>query len=159
MLFNSIAFLVFMPIVWCAYHAIRTPSARGYLLLAASYIFYMWWRVDHVVLLLLSTVVDYTVALIIGRVRRKWPRRAALGASILVNLGLLGTFKYWNFFAGERRQHDDDLAVPRGQAEAATRDGRAARRRVGACVRPKGIAPRHGLLLRQLRQVNPPPTT
>ena len=53
MLFNSIAFLVFLPIVWICYHALRGATSRALLLLACSYVFYMWWRVDYAILLVL----------------------------------------------------------------------------------------------------------
>ncbi len=101
MLFNSVAFLVFLPIVWGCYHALRGSQARAVLLLVASYVFYMWWRVDYVVLLLLSTAVDYTCGLALGRADRALARRLTLAASVVVNLGLLVSFKYWNFLAGQ----------------------------------------------------------
>lgn len=101
MLFNSIAFLVFLPVVWACYHALRTASARIYLLLAASYVFYMWWRVDLAALLVLSTLTDYLCGLSMGRWSARRARRIALAVSLTVNLSLLATFKYWKFFAGE----------------------------------------------------------
>jgi len=99
MLFNSIPFLIFLPIVWACYHALGSVRGRTYLLLAASYVFYMWWRVDLAVLLVLSTLTDYLSALAMERWPTKRGKRIALGASLFVNLSLLGTFKYWNFLA------------------------------------------------------------
>ncbi len=87
--------------MWVCYHSIRGTTGRTYLLLAASYVFYMWWRVDYALLLLLSTTVDYFAGLLIGRTSRRGVRRLALGSSLVVNLGLLVAFKYWDFFAGE----------------------------------------------------------
>ena len=101
MLFNSIAFLIFLPVVWACYHALRGTSARCYLLLIASYVFYMWWRVDYVVLLLLSTLTDYACGRLLERQSDRRRRRLVLGASLAVNLGLLAGFKYWNFFTGQ----------------------------------------------------------
>lgn len=99
MLFNSLAFLVFMPIVWSLYHLVRSASSRAYLLLAASYVFYCWWRVDFALLLVLSTLTDY----LCGRSMEKYAgvtaRRLALAISLVVNLSLLCAFKYWNFLA------------------------------------------------------------
>lgn len=97
MLFNSLAFVIFLPIVWIGFHSLRSGSARACWLLAASYVFYMWWRIDYAVLLVFSTVVDYGCGLALGRLRRPLARRLVLLASVSVNLGLLVTFKYWGF--------------------------------------------------------------
>ena len=103
MQFHSIAFLVFLPIVWASYHSIRTPHARACLLLAASYVFYMWWRVDYTILLVASTLTDYTCGRVMGEKDggggSKRRRLIALLASLSVNLCILIGFKYWNFFA------------------------------------------------------------
>ncbi len=99
--FNSVAFLIFLPIVWSLYHALRGAHARSCLLLVASYIFYMWWRIDFAVLLLGSTLVDFFCGLALGRVERVGVRRLILGLSVTFNLTLLVTFKYFSFFVGE----------------------------------------------------------
>ena len=100
MLFNSLEFLIFLPLVWACYHTLSGARSRAYLLLAASYVFYMWWRVDYAVLLLLSTLTDYTCGRMMGRRPEKSMRRFSLGLSLFVNLSLLISFKYWNFLAG-----------------------------------------------------------
>ena len=98
MLFNSIEFLAFFPIVVVLYFA--TPHrARWAVLLAASYVFYGWWRVEYLSLILLSTVVDYVAGLMMARHESRSGRRPWLLLSLAANLGLLFTFKYLGFFA------------------------------------------------------------
>jgi D-alanyl-lipoteichoic acid acyltransferase DltB (MBOAT superfamily) len=98
MLFNSLRYLIFFPIVVLTYFAL--PARRRWvLLLIASYYFYMCWRIEYTLMLVFITVVDYFAALEIvrhphGSFRRKLP----LVASLIGNLGLLFAFKYWNFF-------------------------------------------------------------
>lgn len=106
MAFNSFAFALFLPTVLGVYWLLgRWPRAQNGLLLAASYLFYGYWDWRFLSLLLVSTVVDYVVAL---RVHREVlggggvPTRAArrwLTLSIATNLGILGFFKYFNFFS------------------------------------------------------------
>ena len=98
MLFNSLAFAVFFPLVVAVYFL--TPArARWALLLAASYVFYAWWKAEYALLLLFSTLVDYAVARVLGRTSAPGTRRALLGLSLAANLGLLFGFKYFNFFS------------------------------------------------------------
>ena len=99
MLFNSLTFWLFLPIVLALYWAIPSAyrNARNGLLLLASYGFYGFWDVRFLSLIVLSTGVDYFAALAMergGEVRRKM----ALYASVIVNLSILGYFKYANFF-------------------------------------------------------------
>lgn len=98
MLFNSTLYLVFLPLVAVLFHA-SSPRARRWLLLAASYAFYWVWSIPFSLLLLFSTIVDHAAALVIDGTRRRGIRRAALGVSLLANLGVLATFKYADFFA------------------------------------------------------------
>ncbi|HEX7070135.1 MAG TPA: MBOAT family O-acyltransferase [Rhodothermales bacterium] len=96
MLFNSLHFAAFFPIVVVLYFA--TPHrARWGLLLAASYYFYGSWNVKYLRLLWLSTVVDYAAALLMGRHKTREARRPYLIGSLVINLGLLAFFKYFNF--------------------------------------------------------------
>lgn len=100
MVFTSQAFVFyFLPAVLLGYYAL--PSGlRSRFLLVASYFFYGWWNPAFVLLMLASTVVDYRCGAIIARHEDGDPRRRrALIASIVVNLSLLGFFKYWDFFA------------------------------------------------------------
>lgn len=98
MLFNSFQFLFFFPVVFLLYWALPFRF-RKYLLLAASWYFYMCWKPEFIGLLLLSTAVDYFCGLAIEK-HRTGPGRGKifLGLSLAVNLGLLFFFKYFNFF-------------------------------------------------------------
>ena len=102
MLFNSIQFLIFFPVVLALYFA--TPHRyRWGLLLAASYYFYMSWRAEYVILIIVSTLVDYFVARQMGQTTQKSGRRLLLLLSLISNLGLLFAFKYFNFFNDSAR--------------------------------------------------------
>jgi len=99
MLFNTTEFFVFFAVVWALYVALRTPRWQNPLLLVASYVFYGFWDWRFLGLILVSTVVDYVVARRIGVTEDPRRRRALLIVSLVLNLGLLGFFKYFNFFA------------------------------------------------------------
>ncbi|WP_116126795.1 MBOAT family O-acyltransferase [Lewinella sp. IMCC34183] len=101
MLFNSLDFAVFLPLVFFAYWAIPGSRIRwqNALLLAASYVFYGWWDWRFLALLAGSSAVDYLVGRALGRTQDPGRRRVWLGLSLLVNLGVLFTFKYFGFFA------------------------------------------------------------
>src|SRR5262249_36249838 len=97
MLFNSLHYLLFFPVVASAYFLLPFRF-RWVLILVASYYFYMCWRWEYALMLIFITAVDYWAALEIvkhspGTLRRRLP----LIASILGNLGLLFFFKYFNF--------------------------------------------------------------
>lgn len=97
MLFNSMQFCVFFPVAVGLYYLI--PGRwRWAWLLAASYAFYMAWNPGYVVLLWISTLVDYGAALQIAKADRPVVRRRWLALSLSANLGLLFFFKYYNFF-------------------------------------------------------------
>jgi len=103
MLFNSLEFIIFFPIVVAGYFALR-PRYRWILLLLASYYFYMCWNYKYVVLIMFSTVVDYFSGILMYRIEKKSLRKLLLLASLTTNLGLLFFFKYFNFF-GETVNH------------------------------------------------------
>ena len=96
MTFDSLAFLIFLPVV-VTVHWLLPHRWRKYWLLAASYFFYMYWNPALIVLLLFSTVVDYCCSLVMERGDPRY-RRFLLLVSIIVNLSLLFSFKYLNFF-------------------------------------------------------------
>jgi len=98
MLFNSFQYWIFFVIVAVLFYSV--PFRFGKLvLLLASYIFYMWWDPRFIVLILTSTVADYFLGIWLEAT--SGPRKKALLAtSLVVNLGLLGFFKYYDFFAG-----------------------------------------------------------
>ena len=97
MLFNSAHFLVFFPTVVTLYFLIP-HKFRWVLLLVASYYFYMAWEATYLALILISTVVDFLVAQFMGVEENKSKRKLLLWISICTNLGILGFFKYYNFF-------------------------------------------------------------
>lgn len=97
MLFNSIAFLVFFPIVVIIYFLIPTLKYRNLFLLVASYYFYMNWEPVYALLLLTSTVVTFLAGLGIERYRNY--RKAFLICSLIINLAILFFFKYFNWAA------------------------------------------------------------
>ncbi len=100
MLFNSTVFLGFFAGVYALYLALgRRHRAQNALLLAASYVFYGWWDWRFLGLIGLSTAVDYAVGLALEAPRGPRARRRLLWISVAINLGILGTFKYFDFFA------------------------------------------------------------
>jgi D-alanyl-lipoteichoic acid acyltransferase DltB (MBOAT superfamily) len=103
MLFNSLEFIIFFPIVVCLFLVIP-KRYRWLFLLGSSYYFYMAWNPKYIVLILLSTVVDYGASLMMGRQSTQGAKKKYLWLSLLVNLGLLFSFKYLNFF-------DDNLRI------------------------------------------------
>lgn len=97
MLFNSLQFALFLPVVVALYFV--TPRRfRWILLLAASYYFYAAWKVEYLALILASTLVDYFAGLMMGRTEDRRKRLPFLLLSLATNLGLLFAFKYFNFF-------------------------------------------------------------
>src|SRR5437762_6917590 len=97
MLFNSFQYWVFFLIVATLFYSVPFRIGK-FLLLGASYIFYMWWDPRFIVLILTSTVVDYFLGILLETAggRRK---KLLLVVSLVVNLGILGFFKYYDFFA------------------------------------------------------------
>jgi alginate O-acetyltransferase complex protein AlgI len=99
MLFNSIDFAIFLPIVFVLYWFVFTElRAQNLLIVVASYLFYGWWDWRFLSLLLFSTLVDYYVGIGLNNEEKPTKRKLWLGLSIVTNLGLLGFFKYYNFF-------------------------------------------------------------
>ena len=98
MLFNSIDFFIFLPVVFCLYWTLRNLRVQNLLIVVASYFFYGWWDWRFLLLILLSTLVDYSVGLGLSATRNPSKRKCLLWLSIIVNLGVLGFFKYYNFF-------------------------------------------------------------
>ena len=97
MLFNSLTFVAFFLTVFAVYRLLPGWGARKNLLLAASFVFYGAWNPPFAALLLLSIVVDWFVAGKMGHEERPGPRRVWLAISLIVNLGMLGFFKYGDF--------------------------------------------------------------
>lgn len=100
MLFNSIDFAFFLPIVFIFYWFIvhRNLKLQNLFIVVTSYIFYGWWDFRFLSLILFSTLLDYTIGLGLLNQESKKIRKVLLWTSIIVNLGFLGFFKYYNFF-------------------------------------------------------------
>lgn len=99
MLFNSLQFILFFPVVVFIYF-IFPPRHRYILLLLASYYFYMSWKPEYIILIIISTLSAYLLSLRMGQIPVKSRRKKYLLLSLFINLGLLFTFKYFNFFFG-----------------------------------------------------------
>lgn len=101
MLFNSIEFLLFFPVVCVLYHAIPASrvKVRNLLLLIASYYFYMNWEPVYAVLLLMSTVITYFAALSIAHFKNKRKKKLCLVSGLVLNIVILFLFKYYNFLS------------------------------------------------------------
>ncbi|MFC1586556.1 MBOAT family O-acyltransferase [Fibrobacterota bacterium] len=97
MLFNSLEYLVFLPVIWVVYQCVP-QSWRWLLLLAASYYFYMCWKAEYIVLILISTLTSYAAGLALARTKKKRLKLIYLFGSLSINLGLLFFFKYFDFF-------------------------------------------------------------
>ncbi|MCF6319615.1 MAG: MBOAT family protein [Proteobacteria bacterium] len=100
MFFNSIDFAIFLPIVFILYWFVVNNSIKlqNTLIVVSSYIFYGWWDWRFLALILFSTIIDYSVGIALSKQKRPERRKLLLWISILVNLGFLGFFKYFNFF-------------------------------------------------------------
>ena len=97
MLFNTLEYLLFLPLVALLHFALP-HRFRWALLLLASYFFYAYWRADFLLLVLASTVIDYLIARRMNGLLLQQKRKPWLYASLLFNLGLLISFKYLGFF-------------------------------------------------------------
>lgn len=100
MLFNSIEFLIFLPIVFLIYWFVVQKNIRlqNMLIVLSSYFFYGCWNWKFLSLIIFSTLVDYSIGILLYRTENSHRRKVLLWTSILVNIGLLGFFKYYNFF-------------------------------------------------------------
>ncbi len=100
MLFNSIDFAIFLPVVFFLYWFLfnKNLKIQNFFLLVVSYIFYGWWDWRFLSLIVFSSFVDYLTGIKLDSETNIKKRRLYLSISILVNLGFLGFFKYYNFF-------------------------------------------------------------
>ncbi|MCD0471096.1 MBOAT family protein [Flavobacterium sp. JAS] len=101
MFFNSIAFAIFLPIVFFLYWFVfnKTKNTQNALLIVASYYFYSCWDWRFLFLLVFSTFLDYYTGIQIEKSKSEKSQKFWFWLSIVVNLGFLGIFKYYNFFA------------------------------------------------------------
>ena len=100
MLFNSIDFAIFLPVVFLIYWFVvsRNLKLQNAFLLVASYFFYGWWDWRFLSLIFVSSLVDFIVGQSLSRQQKPSKRKLLLAISIIVNIGFLGFFKYYNFF-------------------------------------------------------------
>ena len=110
MLFNSTQFLIFFPIV-VFFYFLLPHRFRWMLLLVASYYFYMCWKAEYLLLILVSTLVDYYAAIQMSKQTIPSKRKIYLILSLFVNLGLLFGFKYFNFFNDSLRTIFDNFNI------------------------------------------------
>lgn len=101
MIFNSISFSVFLPIVFLLYWFVANKSLKlqNVLLLVSSYFFYACWDWRFLFLLLFSTFLDYYTGIKMREAKNDKNKKFWFWLSISVNIGFLGVFKYYNFFA------------------------------------------------------------
>ena len=97
MVFNSLQFLAFFPLVTLVYFMLP-GRVQWVWLLFSSYYFYMCWNAQYALLIAFSTAATYFCALAVERIRANRARKAVVAAGLIVNLGILGFFKYYNFF-------------------------------------------------------------
>ena len=98
MIFSSITFLFyFLPLVLLLYYLVPN-KVKNLVLLLSSLIFYAWGEPKYIILMIFSSIVDYTIAIIIDKYRGKIQSKIALCCSVLINLSLLFFFKYTDFF-------------------------------------------------------------
>lgn len=101
MLFNSIEFAIFLLVAIVVYWGVlkKHLATQNTFILAASYLFYGWWDWRFLSLIAFSTVVDYFCAIKIQKSDKEKTKKTYLVVSLFTNLGFLGFFKYFNFFA------------------------------------------------------------
>lgn len=109
MLFNSFEFLIFLPIVFVLYWWVFGYAMRGSkhqlfcqnaLVVVASYLFYGWWDWRFLLLIAFTTICSYASGIAIGRSQVKWHKKAWMLGNVLINLLILGIYKYYDFFVG-----------------------------------------------------------
>ncbi len=112
MLFNSFEFLVFLPIVFILYWFVceKSLKVQNFLILVASYFFYGWWSLSFLGLLVGSTLMDYYLAFAIDNSNPKSSKKWLI-VSVVLNLGILGLFKYCDFFILQFQEALNQLGV------------------------------------------------
>ena len=111
MLFNSLEFLIFFSLVFFTYWSLP-HWWQNRVLLGASYFFYGSWNWKLLGLIMLTTATDFTMALLIRRSVSPLQRKTCLLAAIIVNLSILGFFKYYNFFVEDVLVFFELLGIP-----------------------------------------------
>lgn len=98
MLFNSLTYAIFLPIVFCFYWLLKA-NYRWLLLLTASYYFYMSWNVKYVVLILFTTTISFFAAIFLEKTTQTYKKKLILSITAISSLGVLFYFKYFNFIS------------------------------------------------------------
>ena len=112
MLFNSIEFLIFLPIVFALYWlSKRSLKLQNLLIVVVSYIFYGWWNYRFLFLIALTTACSFLSGLLVEICERQRAKRAITISNITLNLGILGVYKYYNFFADSFQQILNSLGM------------------------------------------------
>ena len=110
MLFNSFEYLIFLPIVFLLYWFVFDYAMRGckrqllwqnLLIVVASYVFYGWWDWRFLILIAITTILSFLSGIGIERAPTQRGKKAVMIANVVVNLGILGVYKYYDFFARE----------------------------------------------------------
>ena len=113
MLFNSFEFLIFLPIVFLLYWFVFDYAMRGckrqllwqnLLIVVASYIFYGWWDWRFLILIAITTILSFFSGIGIEKALTQRGKKAVMIANVVVNLGILGVYKYYDFFATQFAQ-------------------------------------------------------
>ena len=98
MTFNSLDYAIFLSLCFFIYWSLSRTNYRNGMLVIASYLFYGWWDHRFLILIAVSSLTDYTVGRLLESTDDSRTRKLFLSASLITNLGLLGFFKYYNFF-------------------------------------------------------------
>jgi alginate O-acetyltransferase complex protein AlgI len=112
MLFNSLEFCLFFPLVWLIFNCLPKQTSKRNLLLLASLFFYGYWNWTYLILLISTSTIDFFCAKFLYRAKEKSTRKKWLLASILSNLTVLGFFKYGLFFGRQLHQFDLVANIP-----------------------------------------------
>jgi len=105
-LFNSLDFAIFLPLVFFLYWFVFCSDVKkqNITILISSYVFYGWWDYRFLILIFFSSIVDYFLGIRLEKEKTHSKRKKLLLASVFVNIGLLGFFKYFNFFIDNFKQ-------------------------------------------------------
>jgi len=118
MTFTTLTYLLFFCVVFAGYWSLKSRTHQNALLVVASYFFYGWWDFRFCALMMFSSLVDYTITLAIANTEAPRRRKLLMLTSCFINFGLLGFFKYYDFFATSAREafalagvHLDDFTL------------------------------------------------
>mgnify|MGYP003632340202 FL=1 len=109
MLFNSFIFFIFLGIVLPIFYALPNKKSKNVFLVIASYFFYGYWDWQFCSLLAISTVIDFFIGQKLFNTSNERKRNLLLSISIISNLGILGLFKYFNFFVDSFQSLSEDI--------------------------------------------------